>query len=107
MLTTAFFIALFFYLVFEKYGHILLKYVHIEVKIMLNFFRTEIASVFNVKSVITVYYFDNNKLAIRASNKNMQPILAKDLKGNRNIVFPYKDYEFRGRISGGTQKSCS
>ena len=42
---------------------------------------------------VEVYYFDNNKLAIRASNKNMQPILAKDLKGNRNIVFPYKDYE--------------
>lgn len=29
---------------------------------MPNFFRTEIASVFNVKSVITVYYFDTNSV---------------------------------------------
>ena len=42
---------------------------------------------------IQVINFDDAKLAIRATNKNMQPILSKDLYGRERIVFPYKDYE--------------
>ena len=57
-----------------------------------NFTHPELDEISQFEDV-QVNYFDDEKLAIRATNKNMQPILSKDLYGRERIVFPYKDYE--------------
>ena len=57
-----------------------------------NFTHPELDEISQFEDV-QVNYFDDEKLVIRAFNKNMQPILSKDLYGGERIVFPYKDYE--------------
>ena len=57
-----------------------------------NFTHPELDEISQFEDV-QVNYFDDEKLVIRAFNKNMQPILSKDLYGSERIVFPYKDYE--------------
>ena len=57
-----------------------------------NFTHPELDEISQFEDV-QVINIDDAKLAIRATNKNMQPILSKDLYGRKRIVFPYKDYE--------------